>query len=149
MWFVAGLHTCSIFLCLWNTTCADLCQSALLPQLDLFFPICVALVLYPLCHWCMSCRKWQHSASWKLKEDSSQRAPPKQNVPPLFGQNMIWIITHMKPMLKQNLELKPQIILVVSSEKQLDDASWLHWMLFSDGIVTATSKQVTEWPGIS
>lgn len=80
MWFMAGLHTCSIFYYLRNI-CADLCQSALLPQLDLFFRICVALVLYShifICHWCISCRKWQHlmETSWKLN-DSNQRAPPE------------------------------------------------------------------------
>lgn len=51
----------SIMLCLWYmTTYADLCKSALLPHLYIFFPICVALVLLPLCHRCMSCGTRQH-----------------------------------------------------------------------------------------
>lgn len=152
MWFMAGLHTCSIFYYLQNI-CADLCQTALLPQLDLFFLICVALVLYShifICHWCISCRKWQHlmETSWKLN-DSSQRAPPETKCATTFWWEHDLNHYSYKTSLKQNLELKPQIILVVTSEKQLDDTSWLYWLLFSDGIVTATSKQATEWPGIS
>lgn len=42
-----------------------------------FFLICVAFILYPLCHWCLSFRKWQQSASWKVNEDCSQGAPPE------------------------------------------------------------------------
>lgn len=62
----------------YKLACANLCQSALLPQLDLFPPICAALVLYSLCLCCISCGKWQRSASWKLNEDYSlSNAPPE------------------------------------------------------------------------
>lgn len=124
----SSIQKSSIMLCLWYTTnYADLYKSALLPHLHIFFPICVALVLLPLCHWCTSCGTWQHRivhhggwARTPVKEPTL-----KQNLTLLLGQNSAWIIISLKSLLNQNLEWKPQNILLASSEQQLIGTFWL------------------------
>lgn len=76
----SSIQKSSVMLCLWyTTTYADLCKSALLPHLHIFFSYscCLGFVAFmPLMHvvWPMAA---QNSASWRLSKNSNQRANPE------------------------------------------------------------------------
>lgn len=133
-------------LCIWYTTIyADLCKSAPTPHTSFSYLYFFGFIAFmPLVHimWHMAA---QNSATWRLSKDSSQRGNPetKHATPSWSELNMNFHFFEIS--VNQNLELKPQSILLDSFEHSLPTPA-VCTRCYSELEPFVPSEEITEWP---